>query len=264
MRRSIATVGVFVFMIGVAGSIPASAEHCSPDTNIASCPNPLNIAFIEGVGNVCTRSAGQIRGDDPRYGKTLALLATYPGGRCKFNLSDPSWATRAVSPWYPSPKQGLYWPGVGPGGFGPAAIDISKGASAPPSNTCVSNVGGPGCGLHAETKLWSGDTAEAAAPGTGAHCGSSHGLVVSKFTAADNSVTSYQWVEWNQSAATILPQFGEVNKSYDKAGNEIPSPSGSKPKIIAFVSARGIGGAGNCGITEPTTGFQVEGVSINY
>lgn len=260
MRRLVATVATVVFVLSIGSVVPAHADHCKADTSITECPYPISVVVVEGVGQVCDAVAGKI--EDPPVNGVKPLLKKFPGYKCKFRMDDPTWVSKPVSPWNPNPDQGLYWPGVGPGGDSPTVFDIGAIVD-PPRQGCVSNVGGgPGCQVHAEGFIeWGRATQD---PRTGAHCGSSHGEVTARFTAADGSLKTFAHQSWDQSAATILVQFGEVDRSLDKDGREIKPPSGQKAKVIAVVSARGVGGAGNCGISQATSGFQVEGFSISY
>src|SRR5688572_28809842 len=137
MRRLIAIVGAIIFAVGVVGVTPASATHCAPGAGIASCPNPATIVITEGQGLVCN-AVGTLRN---------ASLPT----SCTYNLSDPTWVSKAVSQWDP-PAQGLYWPGVGPGARGSYKLAVSSAVN-PPENACVSSAGGSGCSAYIEGSL---------------------------------------------------------------------------------------------------------------
>lgn len=259
MRLTRVLVATAVVLGGLAAVPPAHANHCKTDTSITDCPYQVNIIVYEGVGQVCDSVAGKI--EDPTVGSVKPILKKYPGYKCPFHMDDPTWASKPVSPWNPTPDQGLYWPGVGPGGDGPYVLDVNALVD-PPRQGCVSLVGGPGCQIHFEGLLEYGHQTND--PRTGAHCGSSHGGGMMRYTAADGSVKVIGTIGWDQSAATILPLFGQVDKMVDANGRTIPSPSGQKAQAVGTVSARGVGGAGNCGITQATTGFQVEGFIAIY
>jgi hypothetical protein len=227
MRRLVAIVGAIIFAVGVVGVIPASATHCAPGPGIASCPFPATIVITEGQGLVCSAA----------------------GTNCTYDMDDPTWVSKDVSQWNP-PAQGLYWPGVGPGAVGPYRLSIS-GAPNPPESLCVSSQGGAGCSVTLAGTLTAGSS------GVGAHCGSSKGQGSIDFRSADNALRSIGTLGWEQSAATILPLRGVVNTTNGVAQNP-------KPTIIGFSSSRGLTGAGNCGVNQATTGFQVEGMTVTF
>lgn len=242
MRRTLGVVAALSLMLGVVGVMPASASHCD-QSNATTCENPLTIIVIEGIGNVC--SAAKL--SDPSLKKS-----------CTYNKNDSSWVSKSVSQWNQagfengSKYQGLFWPGVGPGADGSYSLKIT--GVNPPNAICVSNVGGAGCTSDSEGNLIVGDS------GLGAFCGSSSskkGTV--KFKAGDNSFNSEGTIGWDQSLATVLPLHGKIYKI-----RNVAVPTAKQPSLLGFVSARGLSGSGNCGVTGPTTGFQVEGFTIVY
>ena len=255
MRRLMATVAVASLFIGMLGLTPAGATHCDQG-NITACPEPATVIVIEGVGNVCSKAV-----------LSPAEAALYTS-KCVYNYSDPSWASKSVSPWNQSggangsKYQGLFWPGVGPGAIGPYSLRISPSAS-PPNNLCVSSVGGPGCQSESAGKLTPGNQSGTGLTGIGAHCGSSNGSGVVKFRSADGSLLTEGTSAWEQSAATILPLRGQILRG-TRNGTPFVYPTDKRPTLTGFTSSRGLGGAGNCGITDPTTGFQVEGMVVTF
>lgn len=234
MRRLLAIVGAMIFAVGVVGIVPAQATHCGPN-NIASCQNPATIVITEGVGLVCN-AVGTLRNPS---------LPT----SCTYDMGDPTWVSKPVSQWNP-PAQGLYWPGVGPGASGSYKLAVGS-TPTPPSNLCVSSVQGAGCTAYLEGRLTAG------ASGIGAHCGSSEGKGIIDFRSAGGALHTEGTLGWEQSAATILPLQGQVNRTNGVTQNP-------KPSIIGFSSSRGLSGAGNCGINQATTGFQVEGMTVTF
>lgn len=251
MRRFIAIVGAIVFAVGVAGVLPASATHCPVGAGITGCANPVTVVIVEGVGKVCSNAN--------------------PADPCTYDYSDPTWVGKSVfQHWANSSqtvaKQGLYWPGVGPGAEGPYKLainrtpgEVSPGTGPQGGNVCVSNVDGAGCGVTLAGQLTAG------ASGVGAHCGSSKGKGSIDFTSASGSLHNIGTLGWEQSAATILPTTGQVTKT-----GSFTYPANARPSIIGFSSSRGLGGSGNCGTqrTEdgggPTIGFNVEGMTVTY
>lgn len=250
MRRIIATTAALVMSLGILGIVPAQATHCAPGA-IQSCPDPVTVIAIEGIGNVCSKAV-----------LTVAEAALY-GSKCTYNYNDPSWVSKSASKWNApggadgSKYQGLFWPGVGPGSVGPYSLRIS-GSAAPPNNACVSNIGGQNCSSDSVGKLTPGSPS-----GLGAFCGSSKGTGSISFRAADGSLTTKGTSGWDQSAATILPLYGEIT-SGTRNGVPFVYPAGARPSLRGFTSSRGIGGSGNCGIVDPTTGFQVEGMVVTF
>lgn len=250
MRRFAATLTAAVMAVGIFSALPAQATHCNQN-NIASCPDPLVVIAIEGIGNVCSKAV-----------LTPAEAALYTT-KCVYDYNDPTWASKSVSPWNQvggangSKYQGLFWPGVGPGAVGPYSLKISNAVS-PPGNACVASVGGPGCQSDSIGKLTPGDPTN-----VGAFCGSSKGTGVIHFRSADGSLITDGTSSWAQSAATILPLYGEI-LSGKRNGVAFTYPAGARPSLRGFTSSRGLGGSGNCGISDPTTGFQVEGMVVTF
>jgi hypothetical protein len=240
MRRLVAVIAGLTISLGVMGIVPAQATHCGAD-NLATCQNPVTVIAIEGIGKVCHAAVGLVR--------TPSLAHD-----CVYKMNDPSWADKSVSPFNPHPDQGLYWPGLGPGGVGPYVLAIS-GTTTPGTNVCVASVGGPGCSSFSEGKLDDGQQAA----GTGAHCGSSSGTGTITFTSADNTLRTEGISNWTQSAATILPLQGYITKV-----NNVAQPASARPTLVGFTSSRGFSGGGNCGITQATVQFQVEGMVVTF
>lgn len=186
--------------------------------------NEVAVTVFEGVGNVCT-------------GVQL--------GSCEYDLTDPLWTKATNNPH----QQGLYWPGVGPRAtYSPTFLAAGPGLDAP-NSACVSSAGGPGCIVIIDTPDRSFGVFPSAA-GVGAYCGSSRGRVRINFSAADGSLNQVFIAEWQQSAATILPTVG--------------SSTDGNYTLVGFSSSRGLSGSGNCGATQATTGFQVEGWSVSF
>lgn len=232
--------------LGLLGVTPAQATHCNAG-NATNCPNPLVVIVFEGVGNVCSKA---------NVVNTIAY-----GTKCTYVTSDPIWdQAKAVSNWNQTgyaagtKYQGLFWPGVGPGAIGPYRLNIGSTVS-PPANVCVDSINGPGCRTDTEGKLTQGDVGGQQT--VGAYCGSSEGKGVFKFTTA--GTIDEGPLGWDQSAATILPVYGSVSKH-----NGVSVPTASRATVRGFTSSRGLGGAGNCGVTDPTTGFQVEGFIVTF
>lgn len=247
MRRMIATGIATMLALGLLGVMPAQATHCNT-SNATTCQNPLVVIVFEGIGNVCSKA---------NVVNTIAY-----GTKCTYVSSDPVWdAAKPLSQWNQSgyttglKYQGLFWPGVGPGAIGPYRLNIGAGVN-PPANVCVDSLGGPGCKTDTEGKLTQGDVEGNQT--IGAYCGSSEGKGVFKYTASIGGVDEGT-LGWDQSAATILPVYGQVTKR-----NGVAFPAASRPTIRGFNSSRGIGGSGNCGIGDPTTGFQVEGFIVTF
>lgn len=245
MRRLVAVLAVMTIATGLLGVVPASATHGCTDP---SC-KPVTVIVIEGIGNVCSKA----RVSNPSYGT-----------KCTYAPNDPTWVSKPASPWNQSgfsngsKFQGLFWPGLGPGAVGPYELNIGEAVS-PPANVCVSSIGGPGCKSLSEGILLPG-----VPTGVGAMCGSSHGDGTIKFTSADGTFYSEGTSSWDQSAATILPLHGTISKVIDGGVTTTYNASKPGPTLVGFTSSRGLGGSGNCGITDPTTGFQVEGMVVTY
>lgn len=260
MKRSACVLAAFALVIGFAGVVPAGATHCNQN-NAADCPDPLTVIVVEGIGNVCSAALTQL---------TAAEKLSY-GTKCTYRADDPSWAPVASRPGNPwnrpgyttgNAYQGLFWPGVGPGAIGPYALVIGS-TTAPPGNACVSSVGLAGCSNRTVGKLTPGNQSGTGQTGIGAHCGSSQGKGTVEFVAADRSLSTKGNLGWDQSAATILPFYGEILTA-TRGTTTVTYPAGSRPSVRGFSSSRGFGGAGNCGITDPTTGFQVEGMTVTF
>lgn len=260
MRKTIAVGIAAMLAMSAFTALPAQATHCN-ESNATSCPNPLVILVVEGIGNVCD--------------KANVVNTTAYGSKCTYLASDAVWdKTKGPSQWnqpgYTSglKYQGLFWPGVGPGAIGPYRLNVGSTPN-PPNNACVDSIGGPGCKTDTEGKLTVGyvDGTPAGQPKTsilGAYCGASQGKGVFKYTSAPPAAGGGKQIDegvlgWDQSAATILPNYGTVLKH-----NGVALAAGKRPTIRGFNSSRGIGGSGNCGVTTPTTGFQVEGFLITY
>lgn len=225
MRRTIGFVAAVTLTLGLAGVLPAQATHCSPG-NIAACPNPVTVAVLEGIGYVCNEARG------------------FVNPRCSYHTDI---LTPALPPTI---NQGLYWPGVGPGANGPFSFTAGRDLNVPTS-LCVSTVGGEGCRFDSRGQLTPGVPS-----GLGAYCGSSKGAGTSTFTAADNTLVTVATFGWEQSAATILPLQGTVTSS---------TPGGGVgATVTGFTSSRGVSGGGNCGVTQATTQFQVEGMIVTF
>jgi hypothetical protein len=225
MRRTIGFAAAITLTLGLAGVMPAQASHCEPG-DIASCPNPVTVAVLEGIGYVCNEARG------------------FTNPTCTYH-------TDTLTPVLPPTiNQGLYWPGVGPGANGPFSFRAGPDLNVPAS-FCASSVGGEGCVFDSRGQLLPGDPSD-----LGAYCGSSEGTGVSTFTAGDNSLVTVATFGWSQSAATILPLQGTVTSS---------TPSGGAgATVVGFTSSRGVSGGGNCGITQATTQFQVEGMIVTF
>src|ERR1041384_2552741 len=127
MRRIVAVLGTVALAIGVFGVMPAQATHCTntgtvpPGVN-TSCSNPVTIAVIEGLGDVCTKA-------DP------ALVGANP--HCTYH-TDPFYSGAVTSP---PVEQGLYFPHYGPGAKGPFSFSAGPDTSPGGSGFCVSTVG---------------------------------------------------------------------------------------------------------------------------
>lgn len=259
MRKTIAVGITAMLAMSAFTALPAQATHCN-ESNATSCPNPLVILVVEGIGNVCN--------------KANVVNTTAYGAKCTYLASDAVWdRTKAASTWNQtgyttgSAYQGLFWPGVGPGAIGPYRLNVGASAN-PPANACVDSIGGPGCKTDTEGKLTVGVVKDANGNNLqsvlGAYCGASQGKGVFKYTSAPPAAGGPVQIDegnlgWDQSAATILPNYGTVLKH-----NGVALPVGKRPTIRGFNSSRGIGGSGNCGVTAPTTGFQVEGFLITF
>lgn len=229
MRRAVVLLAVLAIVAGLAGFQPAAATH---NCTNPSC-NPVTIAVLEGVGNICSRA----------------------GTDCTYH-NDVFW---------PSPKpttgiaQGYYWPGVGPAGNGPFSFNAGPQTDVP-NSACVSTIAGPGCTFVSGGTLGPGVPVNGVTT-VGGYCGSSKGVGVSTFNSGTNPVTGANVTTtasfgWSQSAATILPLTGRVTAS---------SPSGGVgATVVGFTSSRGIREFGNCGITQATTAFQVEGMIVTF
>ncbi|HVL80306.1 MAG TPA: hypothetical protein VM840_01785 [Actinomycetota bacterium] len=200
----------------------------------AQVETTVTVTVLEGVGKVCNN---------------------VPGGECAYYMDDPLWNRVTNNP----PGQGLYWPGVGPAArYSP--VEFTAGPqSLPPGSLCVSTVTGPGCSIRSfatpeEARAMTHGVFRGRS-GVGAYCGSSYGRLTSTFTAAPHPVTGQTYPQvtfdytWEQSAATILPIVGRGN-------------DGST--LIGFTSSRGVSGSGDCGISAPTTAFQVEGFTVSF
>lgn len=189
-----------------------------------SC-TPITVAILEGIGFVC--NAADIPGQT--------------GERCTYR-NDSIW----TGPTGPR-TQGLVWPGVGPPADGPFSFNAGPNTTLPTS-ACASTVSGTGCAFRSYGQLSVGDA------GLGAYCGASKGTGVSTFTA-QNTFTRATF-GWRQSAATILPLEGTVTQA-------TPATSVGA-SVVGFTSSRGTGNGGNCGITQVTTAFNVEGMIVTF
>lgn len=228
MRRVAAMIATLTLVLGLASAVPAQADCSTPNC-------PVGVSILEGIGFVCSAAT-------PGTG--------VPGqtSSCTYH-QDELW----TGPPTPPQGQGLYWPGVGPGAVGPFSFKAGPGAE-PPTSLCVSSQGGPGCVFDSWGMLHPGES------GFGAYCGSSLGDGISIFTGADGTVLRSKF-GWAQSAATILPLVGKITASSGPGG---PSNGAKGANVIGFTSSRGTSGGGNCGISQVTTAFNVEGMVMTY
>lgn len=231
-RRAVAGLVVATTMIAVLGlTQPASATHnCTQQ----SC-NPVTVAVLEGIGFVCN----------------AADVPNETGEKCTYT-------TDAFHPNAPRPNQtqGLTWPGFGPPARGPFSFNAGP-AQTPPTSACVSSINGAGCSFKSWGLLTVGDAVGGGGPGFGAYCGASRGVGESIFNSGGmNPVTTRASFGWRQSAATILPLEGRVSSS---------TPAGGVgATVVGFTSSRGTANGGNCGITQVTTAFNVEGMIVTF
>jgi len=229
MRRVAATIATLTLVLGLASAVPAQADCSTPNC-------PVGVSILEGIGFVCSAATPK--------------AMPFPGDhtRCVYQ-DDALWGGRGGPPL----GQGLYWPGVGPPADGPFSF-VAGPTSSPPTSICVSSQGGAGCVFDSWGMLYEG------ASGFGAYCGSSEGRGKSIFTGADGTVLRSDF-GWSQSGATILPLVGKVTSSSGPGG---PSNAAKGASVIGFTSSRGTGGGGNCGVTQVTTAFNVEGMVMTY
>ncbi|MFP5224837.1 MAG: hypothetical protein ACLGH3_04680 [Actinomycetota bacterium] len=257
MRRKLAITAALAMSAGLFGTAPAQAQAV-----------PATVIVTEGVGNVC--EAADLRTVQERndYGNkqfttdaAKKAWCTYPGEGHDLAVNPgqsthPQWWGPAtgnrIGKWAPT-KQGLFAPGVGPGANGPYSLEIKQGGTTPPTNVCVDSIEGPGCGTRLAGRLKPGPIA-----GHGAHAGGSTGSGSFVFTSATGEYTSSGTLGWEQSAATILPLQGTA--TYKIKGD----PKTYTSTLVGFTSSRGAGNAGNAGVTDPTTGFQVEGMIVAF
>jgi hypothetical protein len=248
MRRSIIGAAA-VAVTGLVGIIPAQAQEA-----------PVNVIITEGIGRVCGAADLRTAAERTAYGNNKPNVTgkqawcTYPGAGYDAPVNPgqtthPNWWVSGRADG--SKFQGLFAPGVGPGANGPYSLEILQQTTTPPSNVCIDSIEGPGCGTRLVGRLTPAPT-----NGFGAHAGSSQGVGVFTFSSATGAVQNSGRLGWENSAATILPLSGAVTAG-DGAGNS----------IIGFSSSRGVTGdanAGNAGVTAPTTGFQTEGIIVQY
>lgn len=225
------TVGIILGVALAASTsavVPAAASHCGP-ADPSACPHPASVWVLEGIGFVCNEARGVVN------------------PRCRYQ-------TDALTPVLPgSIDQGLYWPGVGPSATGPFSFRAGADLNVP-SSLCVASVGGVGCVFDARGTLEPGRVS--GQPTFGAYCGSSRGVGSTTFRSGGGELVMTSSFGWEQSAATILPLAGRISSG---------SPSGMTGATLSgFVSSRGVSGGGNCGLTQATTQFQVEGVVVVY
>ena len=227
-RRAIAGLVVATTMTAVLGlTQPASATH---GCTAADC-NPVTVAILEGIGFVCN----------------AADIPNQTGERCTVH-NDALYTTTP-----PTGAQGLVWPGLGAPRKGPFSFNAGP-VSTPPTSACVSSVAGAGCSFRSYGQLDVGDATGTGA-GLGAYCGASRGIGQSTFTAGGGSpLVVKATFGWRQSAATILPLEGEVSSPASSAG----------ATVVGFTSSRGTANGGNCGITQITTAFNVEGMIVTF
>ena len=223
-RRIVAVLSVAVMAFGLLGIQPASATH---DCTAADC-NPVTVAILEGIGFVCN----------------AADIPNQTGEKCTTTRRDALWSGGLTGH-----AQGLTWPGVGPPRDGPFSFNAGP-AATPPTSACVSSVGGPGCSFRSYGQLTLGPT------GLGAYCGASKGVGQSTFTSGDGSLVTKASFGWEQSAATILPLQGEVSDTNPEGGEGAT--------VTGFTSSRGTANGGNCGVTQITTAFNVEGMIVTF
>lgn len=211
-----------------AATIGLSAAPSAFATHNCTSPGctPVAVTVVEGLGLVCGAAGPFAR-------------------NCVHDLNDPVWNKVTNNP----PADGLFWPTVGPAGKGP--FIFSAGGLTPPTGVCVSTQGGPGCVSNTHGELFQGQGAPFA--GDGAYCGSSHGEGIGTFTAGDGSANYTYHFSWRQSGATILPLEGAIDDG-----------PGAGATLVGFTSSRGVTGTGNCGLTQATTAFQVEGMTVTF
>lgn len=192
----------------------------------ADC-NPITVAILEGIGFVC--NAADLPGET--------------GEKCTYR-NDALWTGNITNR-----TQGLTWPGAGPPGDGPFSFNAGP-SQTPPTSACASSVGGAGCQFRSHGLL------KMPPSGLGPYCGSSLGDGRSTFISGDGSLVVRATFGWTQSAATILPLQGTVSDT-DPEGGEGATVTG-------FTSSRGTANGGNCGITQVTTAFNVEGMIVTF
>jgi hypothetical protein len=231
-RRVTAAAVVAATAIALLGVVqPASATHGCTEPGC----NPITVAILEGIGFVCnaanvpavTNEHCTYRNDALHTGE---LPAQYP---------DAGWTN----------YQGLTWPGAGPPGDGPFSFNAGPDPTLPTS-FCASTAGGAGCQFRSHGDL------RIPPSQLGPYCGSSLGDGRSTFTSGDGKLTVRASFGWTQSAATILPLQGEVSDT-DPEGGEGAT-------VVGFTSSRGTANGGNCGITQITTAFNVEGMIVTF
>lgn len=225
--RFLVVASMFATTMALGAGPSALATHCTPVGDVECAQGDyVNVTVVEGLGLVCG-AAGEF------------------AEACVHDLDDPIWTKTANNP----PADGLYWPAIGPAGTGP--FIFSAGGLTPPTGVCVSTLGGAGCVSNTHGDLFQGEAAGLA--GDGAYCGSSHGTGIGTFSAGDGSASYEYEFSWRQSAATILPLEGSITEG-----------PGAGAQLVGFTSSRGVTGTGNCGITQATTAFQVEGMTVTY
>ncbi|HVE92726.1 MAG TPA: hypothetical protein VNE62_10595 [Actinomycetota bacterium] len=205
---------------------PASAQN--PDEVVA-------VSVLEGVGFVCNAA----------------------GANCTYDLEDPLW-NKVTNAHCFSGCQGFFWPGLGPRILR-SPVEFAAGPDLKaPDSFCVSTLGGPGCSIHSYSPDGNYGVFPSAV-GLGAYCGSSRGRLRSDTRSAQSSVSgrvvrvSYEYT-WEQSGATVLPIVG----------SGIDLDTGKRSTLVGFTSSRGLSGAGDCGISQATTQFQVEGMTVSF
>lgn len=187
---------------------------------------PATVWVLEGIGFVCDAANVPNRSDE----------------RCTYR-NDALW-TGTIE----GNTQGLTWPGLGPPADGPFSFNAGPSTTTPTS-ACVSSVTGPGCSFRSHGFLKKGD-----ASGLGAYCGASQADAFTTFNAPGLTVKATY--VWRQSAATILPLEGSITDS---------TPNGMEGgSFVGMFSARGTANGGNCGITQITTAFNVEGMIVTF
>lgn len=167
--------------------------------------------------------------------------------------THPQWwgaatgSEKARNKWAPE-GNGLFLPGIGPGAVGPYSLNMT-GSQSVPTDVCVDSIEGPSCKTRTV-----GHLKAAKYNGFGAHAGSSEGVGIFRFSTASGATSNRGDLGWANSAATILPLCGHVTHGNTGVGSQ----------ITGFTSSRGAGNEGNAGVQLPTTGFQVEGIIVQY